>query len=124
MIIILIAIIIGFVISTVMPESPGILGIYMVLATFVVVFLLYVRRIGRCPKCKKLYAMHEISRTLSDIRDSTERVLKTYRDPKTGYKDSYTDIVPATIHKYDVIEECRYCGYHRHKTHSEKIAKS
>lgn len=124
MFIILVAIIIGLVIRVTTPASSPILVIYTLVASAVVIFFLCVRRMSRCPKCKKPYAMNEINRTLNDIRDSSERVLKTYRDPKTGLNESYTDVVPAVILKYDVTEECCYCGYRRHKTVSRKEVSS
>ena len=81
----------------------------------------YVRGTGRCPNCKKTYAMKEISRTLADIRDSTERVTKSYYDPQTRMKEYYTDIVDATLLKYNVVQECQYCGYRKYSIYSEKI---
>ena len=75
---------------------------------------------SRCPNCKKRHAMKEIGRTLVDIRDSTERVDKSYYDPQTRMKEYYTDIVDATVLKYDVVQECQYCGYRKHSIYSEK----
>ena len=76
---------------------------------------------GRCPNCKKRHAMKEIGRTLVDIRDATEHVTESYYDPQTKMKEYYTVIVDATLLKYNVVQECQYCGYRKYSIYREKV---
>lgn len=96
----------------------------MVISPLLVIFLLLVKRIDRCPNCKKSFAMDEVSRTLRDIHDSTARVDRMGYNSKTGLKEHYTEPVDAVVLTYDVVEKCRYCGYERPRVISEKEIRS
>lgn len=118
---IIISIIIGLILAAMLPKTTFILIIYMIVAPIFVISYLLEKRKTRCPKCKKYYAMKQIRKTIRSTRESTERVEKSWYNPKTGYKEYYTDRVPATVIYYDIIEECQYCGHKRTDIKSEKV---
>lgn len=113
---------IGCMVARIKPDLTGVIAICMTIVTVVGIILAIDRWASRCKnrKCKKPYTYVEVSRTLRDVRDSTERVQKTYYNHLTGQNELHTEIVDAVKMSYDVVYECRYCGHRKYKVETKK----
>ena len=80
---------------------------------YVYVFYLLIGYLMRCPKCRRLFAMHEVGRRLVREYASTMDVRREVRNRKGEVIRTYTEAVPATRHVYECIDTCKYCGYQR-----------
>lgn len=113
---------IGCIVARIKPDLTGGIAICMVIITVSGIIYAINRWASRCKNrnCRKPYAYVEVSRTLRDVRDSTERVQKTYYNHLTGQNELHTEIEDAVKMSYDVIYECCYCGHRKYKVETKK----
>ncbi len=70
-----------------------------------------------CPKCKKMFAMHQISKQVINKYPTTMDVKQEIRDKNGKYAGSYKQAVPATVYVFEIVRACKKCNCVRRATH-------
>ena len=89
------------------------IGILAFVLGFVVGSLMHKRaQETRCPRCRKSFAMREVSRETSPVSsyDTTTHVGLLTRDLRGNITETDSRVVPATAYIYNCVDECRFCG--------------
>ena len=107
--------ILGFVICLIFDiEDDGVKPCFIITCIMAtgVLFLLFLIE-SQCEKCKKVFAMVEISRSVIDEEYTTIDVDRPIRNSKGKIIAHRDETVPAIQTTYKCFEKCEYCGYKR-----------